>query len=158
VLLTCAKCADLPQLPVGDYALLAKCMHMPFEKRVRSLWQRTSARARALAAMDWSRTDLQREVWHVAMSWDGPTKNGKTLTQALLPRSLRALRVWHRLAGSPDNPGDVRFFYHAGHGSQVPNSLSSEADELDKSLVPSDGNDIRDKELRRLYTPSSTIT
>jgi integrase len=34
-------------------------------------------------------------------SWDGPTKNGKTRTQALLPRSLRALRVWHRLAGRP---------------------------------------------------------
>ncbi|HEX7152513.1 MAG TPA: caspase family protein [Thermoanaerobaculia bacterium] len=51
--------------------------------------------------------------------------------------------------------GDVVFFYFAGHGSQVRNSRSDEADGLDESLVPADsrrgGADIRDKELRRLF-------
>jgi hypothetical protein len=47
--------------------------------------------------------------------------------------------------------GDVAFFYFSGHGSQVRNSLSSEADHLDESLLPADSRhgapDIRDKEL-----------
>ncbi len=50
--------------------------------------------------------------------------------------------------------GDVAFFYYAGHGSRVRNSLSPEADKLDESLVPADAatgaRDIRDKELRDL--------
>ena len=52
-------------------------------------------------------------------------------------------------------PGDTLFFYFAGHGSQVRNSLSSEPDKLDESLVPADSRlgaaDIRDKELRRRF-------
>jgi hypothetical protein len=52
-------------------------------------------------------------------------------------------------------PGDVLFFYYAGHGSQVRNSLSDEPDLLDESLVPADSlrgaPDIRDKELRPLF-------
>lgn len=51
--------------------------------------------------------------------------------------------------------GDVLFFYYAGHGSQVRNSLSDERDKLDESIVPADSrlgaNDIRDKELRRPF-------
>ncbi|HEX8407356.1 MAG TPA: caspase family protein [Thermoanaerobaculia bacterium] len=51
--------------------------------------------------------------------------------------------------------GDVLFFYYAGHGSQVRNSLSDEADKLDESIVPADSRlgvrDIRDKELRRPF-------
>ncbi|HEX8151998.1 MAG TPA: caspase family protein, partial [Thermoanaerobaculia bacterium] len=51
--------------------------------------------------------------------------------------------------------GDVALFYYAGHGSQVPNSRSTEPDKLDESLVPADSRagapDIRDKELRRLF-------
>jgi hypothetical protein len=50
---------------------------------------------------------------------------------------------------------DVLFFYFAGHGSQVRNSLSDELDGLDESIVPADSRagapDIRDKELRRLF-------
>ena len=51
--------------------------------------------------------------------------------------------------------GDVVFFYYAGHGSQVRNSLSDERDRLDESIVPADSRagaaDIRDKELRRAF-------
>ena len=47
--------------------------------------------------------------------------------------------------------GDTAFFYYAGHGSRVRNTLSSESDKLDESLVPADAArgalDIRDKEL-----------
>lgn len=48
--------------------------------------------------------------------------------------------------------GDVIFIYYAGHGSQVKNSLSSEPDKKDETLVPADFwkkgvQDIRDKEL-----------
>jgi hypothetical protein len=49
----------------------------------------------------------------------------------------------------------VRFFFYAGHGSQVANSRSRETDKLDESLVPADSNagaaDIRDKELAALF-------
>lgn len=51
--------------------------------------------------------------------------------------------------------GDVVFFYFAGHGSQVANSRSAEADRLDESIVPADSRagapDIRDKELRAVF-------
>jgi Caspase domain len=48
--------------------------------------------------------------------------------------------------------GDVVFIYYAGHGSQVKNSLSKEADKKDETIVPADAwkkgvADIRDKEL-----------
>jgi len=48
--------------------------------------------------------------------------------------------------------GDVVFIYYAGHGSQVKNSLSSEKDKKDESIVPANHwkkgiADIRDKEL-----------
>ena len=49
--------------------------------------------------------------------------------------------------------GDISFFYYAGHGSQMKNSKSSEADKLDETIVPSDALagalDVRDKELAR---------
>jgi hypothetical protein len=55
----------------------------------------------------------------------------------------------------PAAKGDVLFYYFAGHGSQVPNSRSDEADRLDESIIPADSRrgapDIRDKELRRLF-------
>lgn len=51
--------------------------------------------------------------------------------------------------------GDRALFYYSGHGSQVANSKSREADGKDETLVPADANrgssDIRDKELRRRY-------
>lgn len=47
--------------------------------------------------------------------------------------------------------GDYVVIYYAGHGSQVKNSLSKEADKMDESMVPGDSwkeaADIRDKEL-----------
>jgi hypothetical protein len=52
-------------------------------------------------------------------------------------------------------PGDVAFFYYAGHGSRVRNTLSTEEDKLDESIVPADAStgarDIRDRELRDLF-------
>jgi hypothetical protein len=51
---------------------------------------------------------------------------------------------------------DIAFIYYAGHGSQVPNSLASEVDKKDESIVPSDTwkpgvEDIRDKELAKIF-------
>lgn len=51
--------------------------------------------------------------------------------------------------------GDVALFYYAGHGSQVRNTGSTEADGLDETIVPADvpdgADDIRDKELRGVF-------
>jgi len=59
-----------------------------------------------------------------------------------------------RMASSASKD-DILFFYFAGHGSQVRNSLSDEPDKLDESIVPADSRrgaaDIRDKELRRIF-------
>jgi hypothetical protein len=56
---------------------------------------------------------------------------------------------------APANQGDIILFYYSGHGSQVRNTLSYEADRLDESLVPADSRrgapDIRDKELCRYF-------
>lgn len=54
------------------------------------------------------------------------------------------------------NKGDIAFIYYAGHGSQVPNSLSKEEDKKDESMVPSDTwkpgvEDFRDKQLAVIY-------
>ncbi|RYY47211.1 MAG: hypothetical protein EOO06_12910 [Chitinophagaceae bacterium] len=52
--------------------------------------------------------------------------------------------------------GDVVFIYYAGHGSQVKNSLSTETDKKDETIVPADAwkkgvADIRDKELAKYF-------
>ena len=52
--------------------------------------------------------------------------------------------------------GDVVFIYYAGHGSQVKNSLSTESDKKDETIVPADAwkkgvADIRDKELAKYF-------
>jgi len=51
--------------------------------------------------------------------------------------------------------GDIVLFYFSGHGSQVRNSLSREADRLDESILPADSRrgapDIRDKELLPIF-------
>ncbi len=57
---------------------------------------------------------------------------------------------------SESNPNDVAVFFYAGHGSQVKNSLSREADQKDETIVPADAwkpgsKDIRDKELAKIY-------
>ena len=55
----------------------------------------------------------------------------------------------------PSQSGDHVYFHYSGHGSQVINRGSTEADSLDESIVPADAHagvqDIRDKELRRLF-------
>jgi hypothetical protein len=52
-------------------------------------------------------------------------------------------------------PGDVSFFYYAGHGSQMRNSKSVEEDKEDETTVPADSykgtEDIRDKEYARAF-------
>jgi uncharacterized caspase-like protein len=73
-----------------------------------------------------------------------------TLTdqQATRDAILQAIET-HLL--KPAAKGDVLLFYFSGHGSQVVNSRSAEADKLDESIVPADSRtgalDIRDKEL-----------
>jgi Caspase domain len=52
--------------------------------------------------------------------------------------------------------GDIAFIYYAGHGSQVHNSLSFEANKKDQTIVPADAwkegiQDIRDKELAKIF-------
>lgn len=76
-----------------------------------------------------------------------------TLTDQQATRGA-ILRALEQLARETKK-GDVVLFYFSGHGSQVRNSLSSEPDQLDESLVPADSRrgacDIRDKELRPLF-------
>lgn len=77
-----------------------------------------------------------------------------TLTDQAATR-VAILDAIERQLVTPAAKGDVVFFYFAGHGSQVRNSLSDEPDLLDESLVPADSRagaaDIRDKELRVLF-------
>ncbi len=54
------------------------------------------------------------------------------------------------------NAGDIVFIYYAGHGSEVRNSLSFEADKKDQTIVPANFwkegiRDIRDKELSKIF-------
>ncbi len=67
----------------------------------------------------------------------------------------RILSEFQRHLVDAASKGDVSLFYYAGHGSQVRNLASDEADQLDETLVPADAGtgarDIRDKEMARLY-------
>jgi hypothetical protein len=51
--------------------------------------------------------------------------------------------------------GDILVIYYAGHGSQIKNIASSEADQKDETIIPADGYlgeaDIRDKEINELF-------
>ena len=64
------------------------------------------------------------------------------------------LAAIHRLTADAQ-PGDVVFFFYAGHGSQRYNSLTARPTKLDQTIVPADANegvfDIRDKELAGLF-------
>lgn len=52
-------------------------------------------------------------------------------------------------------PGDVSFFYYAGHGSRIRNTLTKNSSGMDSTLIPADTllgvPDIRSKELDRIY-------
>jgi len=65
------------------------------------------------------------------------------------------LRELERRLVAATRAGDVVFFYFSGHGSQVRNSRSREADRLDESILPADSRrgapDIRDKELLAVF-------
>ncbi|MEO8380663.1 MAG: caspase family protein, partial [Acidobacteriota bacterium] len=77
-----------------------------------------------------------------------------TLTDQAATRAaiLQSLETHLVMSAAKD---DILFFYFAGHGSQVKNTLSSEPDKLDETLVPADSRlgvrDIRDKELRLIF-------
>ena len=77
-----------------------------------------------------------------------------TLTDQEATRSAMIAAIENHLVGGASKD-DVLFFYYAGHGSQVRNSLSDERDKLDESIVPADSrlgaDDIRDKELRGYF-------
>lgn len=65
------------------------------------------------------------------------------------------LSAIHAVLIQPTQPGDVVFFYFAGHGSTVDNPLSQEPDQQDEALVPADAAlgvaDLHDKELGQLF-------
>lgn len=76
------------------------------------------------------------------------------LTNGAATRSAILSAYEHHLR-DPAAAGDDVLFYYSGHGSQVVNSLSTEPDRKDETIVPADSNrgaeDIRDKEMRRLH-------
>lgn len=73
-----------------------------------------------------------------------------TLTDRRATRAAVLQSIGQHLV-QPAQRDDILLFYFAGHGSQVRNSASDEADRMDESIVPADGRDIRDKELRPLF-------
>lgn len=87
-------------------------------------------------------------VLHGFGKQDIVTLTNQEATRAEILRSLQQL-------AEETKKGDRVVFYFSGHGSQVRNSLTSEADGLDESLVPADSRrgacDIRDKELQPLF-------
>jgi hypothetical protein len=106
-------------------------------------------------ARDWTNLDgavndvrLMREILvarHGFASADIVTLTDQEATRAAILKAIDSV------LGSKARKGDVLLFYYSGHGSQVRNSLSAEADKLDESIVPADSRrgapDIRDKEL-----------
>ncbi len=78
--------------------------------------------------------------------------------QTLLNAEASRARILAELQKLVDNAkkGDIVFIFYAGHGSQVKNSLSLEADKKDETIVPADAwkkgvEDIRDKELAKYF-------
>lgn len=81
-------------------------------------------------------------------------KNIHVLTEAEATHEniLKAIQTY---LADPASPGDISFFYYAGHGSQMKNSKSPEEDKQDETTVPADSYkgtpDIRDKEYARSF-------
>lgn len=108
---------------------------------------------------DWSNLDgavndvrLMRELLiarHGFAAEDIVTLTNQQATRVAIETSI----VKHLLR--PAKRDDILLFYYSGHGSQVKNSRSTEADKLDESLVPADSRlgalDLRDKELRGFF-------
>ncbi len=83
-----------------------------------------------------------------------PAKSIDTLINKAATRSA-ILRQMSALLNSC-NKGDIAFIMYAGHGSRVINTLSTEVDKKDESIVPADTyipgvQDIRDKELAAIF-------
>jgi len=93
----------------------------------------------------------------LTQSYGFPPENVRLLRNREATREA-ILRTITETLTRPAVRGDQLVLYYAGHGSQVPNSLSTEPDRLDESLVPADARsgaaDIRDKELRRALYPA----
>jgi hypothetical protein len=72
--------------------------------------------------------------------------------EATADRILDTLQT-HLVADA--KPGDVSFFYYAGHGSRIKNTLTKNSSGMDSTIVPADTllgvPDIRSKELDRIY-------
>jgi hypothetical protein len=81
-------------------------------------------------------------------------KNIHILTQAEATHDniLHAIQTY---LADPASPGDISFFYYAGHGSQMKNSKSWKDPKVDETTVPADSYkgtwDIRDKEYSRAF-------
>ena len=81
-------------------------------------------------------------------------KNIDTLYNREATRDNIVGKLKQLLDNSREN--DLVFLFYAGHGSQVNNTLSSEPDKKDETIVPSNawtkpGMDITDKELARIF-------
>lgn len=86
--------------------------------------------------------------------FDFDAKNIDTLFDASASRDGILTGMNQLLLNS--SAGDIAFIYYAGHGSEVNNSLSFEADKKDQTIVPSNTwqegiPDIRDKELAKIF-------
>jgi hypothetical protein len=96
--------------------------------------------------------DILREMLVLVYGFD--PKDIVTLKNQQATRAAMLQSIERHLV-QPAAKGDITFYYFAGHGSQVPNPISDEADRLDESIVPADSRwgapDIRDKELRPLF-------
>ena len=64
-------------------------------------------------------------------------KNIHVLTDAEATHA-NILDAIQKYLAEPAAPGDVSFFYYAGHGSQMHNSLTAEEDKQDETTVPAD--------------------
>jgi hypothetical protein len=110
----------------------------------------------ALTGRDWPNlkgavTDVRMLQEMLVLLYGFDRRDIVTLTNQSASRTAILAALGRHLV-QPSRAGDVVFFYFAGHGSQVYNSLSDEDDRFDESLVPADSRagalDIRDKELR----------
>lgn len=90
----------------------------------------------------------------ISSKFDFDPKNIDTLFDQSATRD-GILKAMNKLLAI-SNTGDIAFIYYAGHGSEVMNSLSFEADKKDQTIVPSNTwqegvRDIRDKELSKIF-------
>lgn len=101
------------------------------------------------ASLDGAVNDAESIARILRERYGFPASNIVTLTNE---KATRAAILGGLAALARDSKsGDEVVFYYAGHGAQQPNSLSTEWDKKDETLVPADWHagaaDIRDKEL-----------